>query len=284
MSGSLDLGVLLAVVLPSVTLYFGWMFYTAQRAFKIRNSVLLPIHRYQALWVGMTAIYWVVEIILYSTVPFLNFVYPQQVLAAKIPILIVGVAGLYFGYSFTFAWVDAIVPIARGSDPRNRDPIKWRYSRLVIWAVIGAVFAFGAYYFVLPLLNETATGLYGPDGLSIFFYSEIAPFFFSIGIIMAIILFISYSKSSDAFLRKHMRWLISYVLVLDFLSVFIWADRSGVSALMGSALPGFSISAPIFAVSLIIDLAESFCLYKCVLSLAPLNRFPAKEMESKIQP
>jgi hypothetical protein len=281
MPGSTNLEILLSL-LPLYAIYLGWMIYTSQRAFKIRNSVLVPTHRYQALWVGASAIYWLVIISLYLLVPFLYILFPIQVLSAKVPIAVAGIATLCFGLALSLAWTDAIVPIARSSDPRNRDTFRWHYSRAILWAILATGFALAAYLTIPPLLKNAGMGVFGPIALAILFYYEVAPFFVFIGTVIAIVLFISYFESRDVSLRKHLKWLIAYTLVLVFQSSFVFVERQNVSTLIGNTLPGLVVFAAILSVLLIFDYVEALCLYKCAQSLAPINRFPTKEqVESK---
>lgn len=280
MPGSANLEILL-VILPFFAIYLAWISYTSQKAFRIRNSVLLPTHRYQALWVGASAIFWLVIFSLYLLVPFLYILFPSQVLSAKVPIAVIGIATLYFGLALSLAWTDAIVPIARSSDPRNRDIIRWRYSRVILWVILATGFVLGAYLLVPSLLKNPGTGVLGPIALGSLFYTEIAPFFAFIGTVIGIILFISYFHSYDASFRKHLKWLIAYTLVLVFQSLFVFVERSNLSTLTGNALPG-SVVFEFVGIVFIFAYIEGFCLYKCAQSLAPINRFPTKkQVESK---
>jgi hypothetical protein len=273
----------LLALLPFVAIYTGWMIYTFWRAFKIRNSVLVPTHRYQALWVAASAIYWIVAIVLYILVPFLYILFPEQILAAKNSIAVATIATLFFGVAFVLAWADATVSIAKTSDPRNRDTVRWRYSRVIVWTILAIEVSLGSYFVVPSIVGGPGAGLLGPVGLGVLFYANIAPYFVLIGIIIAIVLIISYVQSLDTSLRRHLKWLIAYDTVLTFQGLFVFAERSSLSYLTGNVLPGLIVIATIFGVIMGIDYIEAFCLYNCAQSLAPINRFPsAEQMEPKL--
>lgn len=267
---------MLLFLLPFVAIYAGWMIYTLIRAFNIRRSVLITTHRYQALWVGASAIYWIVSILLYILVPFLYILFPGQVTAAKVPIAVTTIASLLFGVAFTLAWADALVPIARASDPRNRNTLHWRYSRVAVWVFFVSEIALGTYLVVPSIAGVAGTGPLGPVGLGILFYAEIAPYFVFIGVIITAVLIVSYVQSPDASLRRHLRWLIAYIIVLALQGTFVFLERSNLSILTGSVLPSLPVIATIFGFILTIDYIEALCLYKCAGSLAPVNRFPSK--------
>ena len=272
---------MLLFLLPLATIFAAWMAYTALRAFRIRGSVLVPSHRYQALWVGASAIFWIVTIILFIFVPFLYVLFPEQVLAAKIPIAVATIASLLFFAAFVLAWADALVPIVRASDPRNRDTLRWRYSRMLVWVFFAFEISLGTYFILPSIASSAATGVLGPVGLGVVFNSEIAPYFVIIGVIVAAVLIISYLQSPDISLRQHLKWLIAYDLVLILQGVFVFLQRSNLSTLTGSILPSLPVIATIFGVILAIDYIQALCLYKCAVSLAPVNRFPPKTVESK---
>ena len=280
MTVSASLEILIAI-LPLEVIYLSWMIYVSYKAFKIRKSSLVPTHRYQALWVGASSIYWIVSLIQYFIVPFLYLMFSQQILAAKLPIALSVISSLYFGVGLTFAWTDAIVPIAKKSDPRNRDTFHWRYVRLIIWGAIFVGYALGTYFTVLPILNDSGTGLLGPVGIGIIFYSQISPFFLSIAITILVILLIVYSQSRDIIFRRHLRWFIIYTGVLGVQAAFVFIERANLSYLTSNSNPGFLLAASIFGTTLAFGYTEAFCLHRCVASLAPLNRFPRLPQESQ---
>jgi hypothetical protein len=280
MAGNADVNILLAL-LPFFAIYIGWMIYTARRVFQIRNSVLVPSHRYQALWVGASAIYWTVSMSMYILIPFLYVVFPEQVLFAKFPISVATIAILFFGLSLSLAWTDAIVPIARTSDPRNRDSFRWRYSRIILWAILVLIIVYGSYFIAPSLVGGPGTGLMGPVGTGIRFYADIAPYFTLIGAIIAIVLAVSYIQSPDPSLRKHLRWLIAYVITLIVQNFFVIVERSNLSTVVGGAPPDVAMVATVFGVIMVIDYIEALCLYKSAQSLTPVNRFPTEE---KLEP
>ena len=277
MSESTNLDILL-ILTPLVVIYLAWMAYTANRAFKIRKSVLIPTHRYQALWVGGSAIYWMVSIFIYFLVPYLYILFPEQVLAAKTALALLAIAGLYFGLIFVFAWTDAIIPIARASDPHNRNTLQWQYSRVVIWMVLAIGIALGGYFVVPMVLGNSGTGLFGPAGLGVLFYADVSPFFLLIGVITILVLLISYNRSADQPLRRHLKWLITYIAVLSIQGSFAFVERSNIFALTGNIIPSSNVVATIFGFLMLIAIAEAFCLFRCVQSLTLINRFPPKEL------
>ena len=220
-------------------------------------------------------------IILFIFVPFLYVLFPEQVLAAKVPIAVTTIASLLFFAAFVLAWADALVPIVRASDPRNRDTLRWRYSRMLVWVFFAFEISLGTYFILPSIASSAATGVLGPVGLGVVFYSEIAPYFVIIGVIVAAVLIISYLQSPDISLRQHLKWLIAYDLVLILQGVLVFLQRSNMSTLTGSILPSMKVIATIFGVIQAIDYIQALCLYKCAVSLAPVNRFPPKTVESK---
>jgi hypothetical protein len=281
MSDSANLEILL-LLFPYVIFFIGLSIYTAYRAFSIRRVSLVPIHRYQALWVGATAIYWIVEFVYLSIELIFYFLYPNIILAAKIPIAVSGIASLLFGLAFIFAWVDVSVPIARNSDPRNRDILHWRYMRLIIWATVFLNVALASYFLVPSILSMPGTGGLGPYGLVVLFYSKDGPYFVANAVISVAVLLVSYNHSQEGGLRRHLKWFSVSVASLLFLSLLVTLERGEIASYFSGNLP-FASFLYIFAITLTLNSANAFFIFMCARSLAPINRFPPRTfVESKL--
>jgi hypothetical protein len=246
--------------------------YSAYRAFRIRERLLVPVYRRQAMWIGASAVYWIIEYISLTVVAILGAFSIGIPQGANAPLVIFLIASLYFGLVFSFAWIDAVVGVARNSDPRNRNTLRWRYSRLVLWIVMLIGIISGSYLYA-PSIIASGTG--GPIGQVITFYAANVSLFWLIGFTGILVLFVSSFQSRDIVLRKQLKWFGLYILFLIF---------SGASAILASgALHTGSFSLlPTLAGTAIIDFALALCLYKSALSLVPLSHFPQKEVGKKV--
>jgi hypothetical protein len=272
MSGSNYLQVIV-LTMPFIISIMGLSGYAAYRAFAIRKASLVPTHRYQALWVGATAIYWIVQFG-FVIEALLYLLYPGAILAAKTLLIVSGIATLFFGLAFVFAWVDVNVLIARSSDPRNRDPFHWGYTRLIIWSAIFLNIVLASYFLIPSLLSTPITGGFGPYALYILFFAEDGLVYFAIPTICLAVLLVLYYHSRDPLLRKHLTWQSFNMSTLAFIALAIYFSRNTIAGFaFGSSPSSLGILFTV-VVQLAFDFADVFSVYMCARSLAPISRFP----------
>jgi hypothetical protein len=284
MSGSsLTVELFVLLVSPLAIVFIGLLAYATYRAFALRRASLVPSYRHQALWAGASSLYW---IILFAFVfpSILNILYPGTVSALNGALGVFSIASICFALVFYFAWIDAIVPIARNSDPRNRDPLRWRYFRLGMWTAILLDIAFSLYFFTASVLAGGATAAIGPLYYFLLFLSDDGAFFIFLSAISVAILLVCLRQSEDKFLRRHLKWLTAYYVVLVITDSNLFLDRmTGFISTFGS-LPHTTATGSFlleYAIAITINCFQALSVYMCVRSLAPISHFPPKEIESK---
>jgi hypothetical protein len=282
MTGSIDPALFIVVLSPLEIFLIGLSAYAAYRAFAIRRASLVPTHRYQALWAGASGLYWTILFALYLP-SVIGVLYPAQMHAMVIPLGILSIAVVASALIFTAAWTAAIVPIARNSDPRNRDWLRWKYLRLVFWGTVLAGVAISVYVLVPSIIDAGASSTFGLLSFEILYLAEDSLLYITIAVIAIAILIVCRHQSSDQLLRRHLKWLVAYFVVLFFTDLVLFVDlKSGTlaSTLAGSVT--ITVFVPFIIVASTVNFFQAFCTYMCVRSLAPINRFPPKQLvESK---
>ena len=227
--------VLFAILWSIVTALF---LYGAYWAFAIRRVLLTRLYRRQALWVAALGIYFG-ALGLFLT----------PVLTLQLNTLVINILGgifLGFGSVLEFLWIDTTVRIARRSDPRFRDTMRWSKLRYLFWVIT----MFGA---VSAIISSATTGVSaaGPYGGTLS------------GILLfgAIALFLSARRSGDAILRRHLTWAALAIL-------FTWIVSQATNPLFRIVTDPYIVQSVIYP----LVAAAAYFLYRSAKSLIPLGR------------
>lgn len=245
--------------------------FSASRAFRIRRALLVPLYRYQALWIGVAGLYWIIELALAETSVAAGLLNPAlNTNRVGVGFSISLFAGLYVGLVLIFAWVDTMIRIGRNSDPRNRDTLRWSQLRLVLWAAIAIGEVWGAVSITPSILAHMSTA---PIWNLLLFYSANAPLFFLTAGVGALALLVSSSRSGDIIFRRQLKWVGMVVLVL-FIEIALVLELVASSA-GGTAFPtgGAGLVSAVGGLTAI-NLILALLLYQSARSLAPVSRFP----------
>lgn len=235
--------VIIGTVLPLVISLYG-----AYWAFNIRRAFVIPIYRYEALWLGILCL-------LFSTGAYLS-IYP----------LALGIADV-IGAAIIFGFVDSVVPVARRSDPLVRDILHWKTLRLVLWTMIAVSAIPGVYVISVGLADNP----YSLLAWGVILMLSAPAFVFG-----PLVLSISAKRSRDSVLRNTLKW-ISIALALELSQAFAYAIVvfQGIGALNLYNYPTLSYlwnySYPSFP-SAIIVVFVAYAFYKSARSLEPLDR------------
>ncbi len=241
------------------------------QAFGIRKGLLIRSYRDQALWVGGTAIYWVIAVTPFYLLQTIIGFYPFMISALTVPLAILLISILYLGVFLTQAWVSSIVRVAKDTDPKDRDTLRWNKARWLFWGAFFIGTGYGGFFLVPPLLSNVGLGAVR---LGLLLYGRNAPIFFLMGVIDLIILYVSFHNSADAILKRHLRWLAIYVVVLLFNAAFVISISGRISSFEITALGELATSATA-------SLLWAFCLYKCARSLVATSPFPVETSMKK---
>jgi hypothetical protein len=255
--------VIIVGIAPTVIL----LAFTALRAFRVGRALLVPVYRKQATWIGASAIFWVVIFVFILGTELIPGSAQVQTDAAASMF-----AGLFFGLVFTFAWVDSMAHISRNADPHDRDILRWRYLRYLMWAIIAASIGLGVYF-----APSILSGVAGPPLQKfVAFYARNSPIFFLTSGVGALVLITGSYQSKDATLHSQLKWLGGYLLVL-FVNI---ATVVSFTATSGGIIP--SVLSPSFLPFLggflVVDFALAVSLFGASRSLVPLNRFPEQKV------
>jgi hypothetical protein len=219
--------------------------YGAIWAFRIRKALMSPLYKQRARWVGVVAIFFAVLI---ASNLLIKAFAENNFLLSLLEYSITDAAGIV-----TLAWIDTTIKVARRSDPLNRNTIKWKQLRYVIWAftfITTAGSLFTVVYFRVNFFTS-------PNGTSGAFVSG------SFGWVLFgfIALVLSSRRSRDPILQEHLKWFGLFLFVL-----FL------VDTVLSHNVYGF-----ILASEALLAL-DAYFLYRGVKSLAPFSRVPLEEM------
>lgn len=143
-----------------------------------------------------------------------------------------------------FYWVDATILAARRSDPLLRDTVHWSYLRFVLWVLLAVTI-------VISVLAQPQK-----PPLSAFLLVAISG---------AVSLPLAARRSGVASMRKLLKWFGAFSLLLIAIVILV-----GVLGERENVVLALVTSVGIFA--------ATYCLYKSVKSLVPLNKLPHVEM------
>lgn len=240
MSGEIlgaQLLVLLALLLYGLAGYW---------AFSVARALVVPVYRSRAIGLGVIAVaqglMGIIEIVssislrLSGVSIFLNPVF-------------IGID--YFTYLVVFYWIDRTMTVLTRSDPRRRDVFHWRYLRFVILGLmaVGIAATPGAYL----------GGQLAPHGEQPLVF--LSAFTIAVTEVPGLAyLAVGGKRSLDGSVRRHLRWLVSYLLL---------------ELVVALAIPTLTLD-PEIALALLYlgGVGQAFMLYKAARSLVPLGRVP----------
>jgi hypothetical protein len=209
--------------------------YAAYWAFDIRRALSTNLFRNQALGMGLVAIGWLLVNTVYS------FGLPTLVEVSSPLIAVV----------FSFYWIDTSIFAAQRTDPLQRNTMKWREVRWLLWPTFVFLFMLTVLVQYAPPLSSWQPVWLGILGL---------PSFLIVAVILAAVFARSVLRSKDRTLRRHLRWFgLSFV---GFFAILI------VTSLIVTGLGGITSDAttiPAFTVF-------AYFIYRSAKSLAPLER------------
>jgi hypothetical protein len=215
-------------------LVVGLFSYAAYWAFNIRRALATGLYRRQALWAGTMGLYFV------ALSTFLTVALSFNITTLSVNLL--GGLLISSGFIVLFAWIDSTVRVARRSDPLLRDTLRW--SRLRYF--IGFVTVGGA---VSALITSVNSG-----------FAYVAPFGGAL-LFGAIALLLSATRSGDATLRRHLKWMGLAIAML-------WL-ASQLTGILFHIFPAGSITSEVITYSFVV--VGGFCLYRSARSLVPLG-------------
>lgn len=209
--------------------------YAAYWAFDIRRALSTNVFRNQALGMGLVAIGWLLVNTVYS------FGLPTTAEVGA-PLIVV---------ALSFYWIDTSIFAAQRTDPLQRNTMRWREVRWLLWPTFGLLFT-------LTLLVEYSPPLaaWQPVWLGILWL----PSFMIPAAILAAVFVKSVMRSKDRTLRRHLRWFgLSFVGLFATLIIteLIVTSLGGIVS-DATTSSGFTVFA--------------YCIYRSAKSLAPLER------------
>ncbi|HXW36969.1 MAG TPA: hypothetical protein VEJ36_03590 [Nitrososphaerales archaeon] len=228
---------------PFVVAIFVLWFYAAYWAFDIRRALSAPLFRNQALGMGLVAIGWL------GFNAFNSF--PQS----EVGIVVFEETGaVLVAIVLTLYWIDASILAAQHTDPLQRNTLRWREVRWILWPFFAFVTALTLLVSFVPSLVGLQPVWNGAAGIG------------AIGIIVAVLAAAfarSVMRSKDRTIKMHLRWFgLSLAGWLGILTIFpIVATSLGISSLNATT-----------ASQALAYTAFAYCVYRSAKSLAPLEQ------------
>jgi hypothetical protein len=248
---ALALALLFTVVVPVSVGVYG-----AYWAFSIRRTLVGPVYRGHAFWLG------VVSFMLYAALAIVNLSSSSLIVSVAQSIVILTTIAVVFGF------VDSTVPIMRRSDPLLRGILHWSRVRIALWLDV----CLAGLYFVYSAIDPSfgSSGVWAVLGFPLL----LLPF-----IIGAPALLIGVRRSRDPILRRSIEWFTGLLLLflanalLSFMVLIVFDVTSYAAT--------YSYPALVFAPGMFLG---SYCLYRSARSLAPINRLQLIDPETSIVP
>ena len=224
-----------------VTAFF---LYSAYWALAIRRVLQTGLYRRQALWLAGIGIYFG------ALGGFLTPVLTLQLNTLEINVL--GGSFLAFGSILEFLWIDTTVRIARRSDPRLRDTLRWSKLRYLFWII--TIFGAAGAIALSATQGVSAAGPYGGTLSGTLFFGAIA-------------LFLSAKRSGDSVLRRHLTWAALAIF-------FTWVVSQATNPLFHAVTDPYIVQSMIYP----LVAAAAYSLYRSAKSLIPLGRLTSADV------
>lgn len=234
-------------------------------AFSLRHFLSAQLYRKQALGEGLVAIglasfnAW--NLVFYGVQ---GNIHPSTIESD------ISLSAIMLSIVLAFYWIDSSVLAARKSDPLYRDVFHWSKVRLVIWAmVVGSVLLFCSLAVVAPsflIQGSVTTGSPTVLFLVLFFTALICTF--GLGLVL---LLVSGRRSRDQTLRRNLEWFALLAVSVLVFFVLDSATGNGSPGTLSSFFGGGDSLSMVF-------ISASYCIYRSVKSLAPVNRLAGKDV------
>ena len=156
-----------------------------------------PLYRNRALWVGTVGTFFALLVL--SAILIGTFASTNRFL------ILFQFSLTNFGAILVFGWIDSNVRVARRSDPLRRNTLHWTKLRILIWGLLSIALVGGLVSAFVSDINYVSS-LAGLGGA--FLESPFTPAA-AFGIIA---LAVSRRRIKDVSLRRHIKWLIFFVL------------------------------------------------------------------------
>jgi hypothetical protein len=219
--------------------------YATYWAFAIGKSLVSPLYRRQALWVGAIGIYFTAFFLFIGLAQTLGINFTDNIASS----IAVG-AFIYVGVVTFFVWIDSTIRVARRSDPLRRNTLKWSGLRWVFGFFVFVGTFFGLVFNSTQALNAVqSTPLYGTIGIVL--------------LLGSIALIKGGRRSADLVLKAHLRW-------FGLFAAFLWGTIGSIGPLhtaIGDPTVEV-VSGTLFAVA-------AYFLYRTARSLVPIAQLPS---------
>ena len=160
-----------------------------------------PLYRNRALWAGAVGTFFALLVL--STILIGTFASTNRFLS----LFQFGLTN--FGAILVFGWIDSNVRVARRSDPLRRNTLHWTKLRIFIWGILSIAIVGGLVSAFVSDINYLSS----PAGLGgAFLRSPFTPAA-AFGIVALVV---SRRRISDITLKRHIKWLVFFVLILLF--------------------------------------------------------------------
>lgn len=222
--------------------------YGAYWALAIRRGLFVGVYRGQALWLAFLTLYFgfftssAVDFAQASSNPYLNFLGSLYYLLLALAL---------------FRLVDTDIRVARQSDPRLRNTLRWSQLRLAVGAFMATSIILVVYF---QLEGYLVPGFDFPQAITLAVEASVFLPFLVLG---GAALLVSARRSGDSTLRRSLKWFGLFFLALLATNVSFFATTSGLVQIPSDIFD--ALSGPVF-------LPTTYCLYKSARSLAPVGR------------
>jgi hypothetical protein len=225
--------------------------YAGYWGFAVRRGLVMGVYRNQALGVGFSALYVVLQGAATATIP---------VELGSDSAAILANALVDFGFLLVlFYWIGVTVSIARRSDPLERDTFHFRLTKYVWGVALVLPAGIALAYNPWALVYTVATPL---DFLSLALAASPFIILLPFG---AALLFLSASRSMDRTLNRHISWyaaaLAAYLII--FAVGVVWRTTGGNPSPYGAIIDPLFLGGQFLA---------AYSFYRSAKSLAPIAR------------
>ncbi len=165
-----------------------------------------------------------------------------------------------FAAILVFGWIDSNVRVARRSDSLRRNTLHWTKLRIFIWGILSITIIENLYWALVNDINFLTPPV---DLEGAFLRSPYIP-----DVLFGIVaLVVSRRRISDITLKRHLKWLVLFVLILYFATSLLEYPVSSSTLLIGELLLA----------------CDAYFLYMAARSLSQLNHLKPNIVPRKIR-
>lgn len=210
------------------------------------------MYRNRALWVGVVGMF--IALVFLSIVLIGTFASTNRYLN----LFQFGIAN--FAAILVFGWIDSNVRVARRSDSLRRNTLHWTKLRIFIWGILSITIIENLYWALVNDINFLTPPV---DLEGAFLRSPYIP-----DVLFGIVaLVVSRRRISDITLKRHLKWLVLFVLILYFATSLLEYPVSSSTLLIGELLLA----------------CDAYFLYMAARSLSQLNHLKPNIVPRKIR-